>query len=159
MTSVSGLTSALHKHAPSHGRRSPLSALVGAKAPAAPSAGGGSSPISAGLAKLQQAVTDALKSVQPTGTTDPNQAIQSALTKIFQADPTAPNTDQSESTSADATTTGKSFQDVLKSFGVTASQFQSDVKAAVQKAGASGKVDMAAIFKSFPAGSALDAVG
>jgi hypothetical protein len=159
MSAVSGLASAKHHHAVSRPQKSPLAASVGAKAPAAVSAGTAKSPISGGLAKLQQAVTDALKSVQPDGTTDPNQAIQSALTKIFQADPTAPDNDQDSSTSTDAATAGKSFQDVLKSFGVSASQFQSDIKAAIQKAGTSGKVDVAALFKSFPTGSTLDAVG
>jgi hypothetical protein len=118
-------------------------------------------------------VTNALQSAQATGSTsDPNKTIQSALEKIFK-NGIAGNTAGSSSSSAnsDATSTDaaataqdvddakQSFLDTLKSFGVTADQFQQDLKTAVQQASASGgQVNASTAFASFAPGSLVDAV-
>jgi hypothetical protein len=51
------------------------------------------------------------------------------------------------------------FVQTLKSFGVTPQQFQSDLASALQAAQKSGSLDLSAIFKNFPTGSAVDTVG
>jgi hypothetical protein len=158
MSAISAVSSS-HHHAAK--KTSLLSSGAAGTKAAAPktAAGAGSSIKSAGLAKLEKAVSDALQSVKSSSQADPNKAIQDALTKIFKSGPAAGDEDNADDSSASATNAGQSFSDILASFGVTASQFQNDVQAAVQKAGPSGQVSAAALFKSFSTGSTLDAVG
>ncbi len=125
-----------------------------------------------GFEKLANAITSALQSVGTGGSaTDANQTITDALTKIFknqslsptgETDPTASTTQEIASPdSTDKTNAGlpDSFVQTLKSFGVTPQQFQNDLNSALQSAQKSGGVDLSSIFKSFPIGSAVDAVG
>jgi hypothetical protein len=127
--------------------------------------------------KLASALTSALQSATGSGGTaaDANQTITEALTKIFKngslgsiggtdstsAD-TADATDATDDT--DSTASGTSglpadFLKTLQSFGVTPQQFQSDLSSALKSAQQSGSFDISSLFKSFPTGSVVDAIG
>jgi hypothetical protein len=127
--------------------------------------------------KLASAITSALQSANSSGGTaaDANQTITQALTKIF-TNGSLGSTGATDSTSADATdstdasddtdatgssTTGlpQEFLKALQSFGVTPQQFQSDLSSALKSAQQSGGFDISKLFKSFPTGSVVDAVG
>jgi hypothetical protein len=133
-----------------------------------------------GFGKLADAVTNALQSAGNASSgsiaTDPNQTITEALTKIFQngslgsIGSTASDGDGATAASAtdpDATTGAApsasglpaDFVQTLKSFGVTAQQFQTDFTSALKTAQQSGKVDLSNVFKNFPTGSLVDALG
>ncbi len=132
-----------------------------------------------GFQKLADAVANALQSAASNSsggtTTDPNQTITAALTKIFQngslggTDDTDSSTDSTDSTTNNATpgaagTTSTpglppALVQTLQSFGVTAEQFQNDVTTALKNAQQSGTADLSTAFKSFPAGSFVDALG
>jgi hypothetical protein len=124
-----------------------------------------------GFDKLLSAVTSALQSAGGSSTsaasTDPNQTITEALTKIFkngsvQSTPDSQTDPTSETDSTDGTDDASSpdnFLQTLKSFGVTAQQFQSDLTTALKSAQQSGSADLNAAFKSFPTGSIVDTIG
>ena len=119
-----------------------------------------------GFDKLLSAITSALQSSgsSSSNSTDPNQTITEALSKIFkngsvQATPDSDDTASQDSTESTDPASPANFLQTLKSFGVTAQQFQKDVTAALQSAQQSGSADLSAAFKSFPTGSIVDAVG
>jgi hypothetical protein len=124
-----------------------------------------------GFAKLADAIESALQSASNgssgSTTTDPNQTITQALTKIFQngsLDSTS-ETDGSNSAAQPSTTgttsatTGSlpaDFVQTLKSFGVTPQQFQADLATALKTAQDSGNFDPTSVLKNFPPGSVVD---
>jgi hypothetical protein len=130
-----------------------------------------------GLGKLADAITSALQGAANgsagSTTTDANQTITQALTKIFQnssltfGNDTDSDTDSSQA-STDATGTDSSassnglpaaFVQTLQSFGVTPQQFQTDLKTAMQNATQNGTFDPSSVLKNFPMGSILDELG
>ncbi len=133
-----------------------------------------------GFAKLADAVTNALQSAANGSggsiSTDANQTITQALTKIFQngslgsVSGTDSDGDNDGSGAATGTASGAnstdttnglpaSFVQTLKSFGVTAQQFQNDLTTALKTAQESGTTDLSSVFKNFPTGSIVDAFG
>jgi hypothetical protein len=126
-----------------------------------------------GFAKLADAITSALQSASNSSSgsasTDANQTITQALTKIFQngslgsassTDDTDAAQDASDPSATDATNTlPASFVQTLKSFGVTAQQFQTDLTNALNTAQQSGNFDPSSVLKNFPPGSIVDAIG
>ena len=127
------------------------------------------------LEKLANALTSALQSANSSsGSTaaDANQTITQALTKIFQngsltqtgatdsatSDPTD-QTPDTDGTSSETSGLPDSFLQTLKSFGVTPQQFQADLGAALKAAQQNGSFDVSSVFKSFPTGSVVDALG
>jgi hypothetical protein len=130
--------------------------------------------------QLQQTVTSALQSAEQDGT-DPNTAIEDAISKIFQnnnsatgtlgtAGSTGTNSEAAQAntpasltgTSSSSTTPGTSsaqaFFQTLQSFGVDPQQFHQDFLAAAQGA-QNGSTDPSAAFQSFPPGSLIDTTG
>jgi hypothetical protein len=127
-----------------------------------------------GFAKIADAITSALQSAANgsggSTTTDANQTITQALTKIFQNgslgstsainDDSDSSQDASEPADTDPTSgLPASFAQTLKSFGVTAQQFQTDLTNAFKAAQQSGNVDISSVLKNFPPGSIVDAIG
>ena len=115
-----------------------------------------------GLKQMQNAVLNALQTAKASGgTTDPNQAIESALAKIFKSSIAAPSGDTTgttDPTGASQTSAPQSFESILQSFGVTPEQFQNDFMSAIKEAQA-GQVNLNTALQSFGAGSLLDVVG
>jgi hypothetical protein len=129
--------------------------------------------------KLANAITSALQSANSSGGTaaDANQTITQALTKIFSngslgstgstassaagSSDTTDSTDSTDDTDASSSTGGlpAEFAKTLQSFGVTPQQFQTDLATALKSAQQSGSFDISNLFKSFPTGSVVDAVG
>jgi hypothetical protein len=115
--------------------------------PAASTAATGSSLIS----QIQQTVTSALQQAKATGSTkDPNQIVEDSIASLLKnifSGKSPPPTAGSSTPSAQL-----SFQNALKSVGVTSQQFQSDFKAAVDDAQDS-------LGGSLPTGTTLDVTG
>ena len=124
--------------------------------------------------QVQQAVTSALQSSSQSGT-NPNQAVEDAITKVLQnntsAVPQTPNGAAQANTSASTAsqrTTGapgtpgtsslQAFFQTLQSAGINPQQFQQDFASAVQNA-QNGNADASTAFKSFPPGSVVDTFG
>jgi hypothetical protein len=134
-----------------------------------------------GFSKLADAIESALQSASNSSsgsstTTDPNQTITEALTKIFQngslnstngaeGDTTAQtpaagtNGANGNTGTTPAGTLPDEFVQTLKSFGVTPQQFQTDLASALQTAQQSGNFDPSSVLKSFPPGSIVDTLG
>jgi hypothetical protein len=115
-----------------------------------------------GLKQIQNAVLNALQTAKSSGaTTDPDQAIEEALAKVFKSSIAAPTGDTAGTTDATGTSeaaTPQSFQSILQSFGVTPQQFQTDLTKALQEA-QGGQVNLGTALQSFSPGSLLDVVG
>ena len=123
--------------------------------------------------KIEQAVTSALQSAQSNSSADPNQIVQDAIAKAFQADGKAQGQTQANPTgsdpdgngdgsangtgSASGTSSTNGFLQTLQSYGISPQQFHADLLAAVQATQAGGQVDPSAAFKNFPPGSLVDA--
>jgi len=131
-----------------------------------------------GFAKLADAISSALQSASNgsggSTTTDANQTITQALTKIFQngslgsttdtdgdtdASQTPAATNGTNATPADNAGLPDAFVQTLKSFGVTPQQFQADLATALQTAQQSGNFDPSSVLKNFPPGSIVDTLG
>ncbi len=130
------------------------------------------------LDKLVNAISSALQSAGSGGGTDVNKTITDALTKIFQTgslgttgqadtdsdadDSTAAST-TGDTTSTANTTNGNQLPDaltqVLKAFGITPQQFQTDLNNAVTAAKSSGQFDPSVLLNNFPTGSVVDTTG
>jgi hypothetical protein len=128
--------------------------------------------------KLANALANALQSANGSGGTaaDANQTITQALTKIFSNGSLGSTGATGSSGSSDATDSTDSTDDTdpttsntgglpaalvktLQSFGVTPQQFQSDLGAALKAAQQNGGFNISSLFKSFPTGSVVDALG
>jgi hypothetical protein len=135
-----------------------------------------------GFGKLADAIESALQSASNASsgsstTSDPNQTITDALTKIFQngslnstndadGDTASAQTPANETNTANGTngstptgTLPDDFVQTLKSFGVTPQQFQTDLASALQTAQQSGNFDPSSVLKNFPPGSIVDTLG
>jgi hypothetical protein len=129
----------------------------------------------ADLDKLVSALSSALQSNSSGGSVDVNKTITDALTKIFQtgslgstgqADTdgdtdgsTAASTTDPATSPTNSTGIPDKLAQLLKNFGVTPQQFESDVNSAIQSAQASGQFDPSVLLKSFPPGSVVDTTG
>ena len=102
--------------------------------------------------KIQNAVITALKD-PANAAADPNQVIQKAIAGVLQGD------DLTAATDTDPQAQNAEFDSLLKAHGVDVSQFHADFQAALVDAKASGKLDSAMLFQSFPPGSGVNVVG
>ena len=119
------------------------------------------------MQKLQETVTNALQAAKASGSTaDPNKTIQDAISKILKGFGTSASggtasdsdSDSDSSTAADSTT-GTSFADVLKSFGVTSDDFQNDFQSAIKNVMSDASNPSKSYGNSLASGSLLDALG
>lgn len=129
---------------------------------------------SGAFSKIEAAVTGALQAAQSAGSSsDPNQVIEDAISKIFKnsssanpqaspgsANPPGSDPDGDGSTNAagqpDAGNSAQqSFFQSLQSLGVSPQQFHSDFLAAIKDA-QGGNVNPSALFSSFPPGTTVD---
>ena len=69
------------------------------------------------------------------------------------------STDDTDSTTSNTAGLPSAFVKTLQSFGVTPQQFQSDLGAALKAAQQNGGFNISSLFKSFPTGSVVDALG
>jgi hypothetical protein len=123
--------------------------------------------------QIQAAVTSALQSAQPGGTsssTDPDQVIQSAIAQVLKniQGTTTGTTSQSATstaTAASGTTSAteneissaqSQFAQLLQSSGVDPQQFQNDFLGAIQSAQQGGSADPSSVLSNLPVGSLLD---
>jgi hypothetical protein len=129
-----------------------------------------------GFKQIQDAVTSALQTAQQSGsTTDPNQIVEDAISKVLQnstsgtgtsatgtasaADPDGDGDPQSSTSGATSGTSGtQSFLQTLQSFGIDPQQFHQDFLSAVKDA-QNGNSNAATAFQSFPVGSTVDTIG
>ncbi len=114
--------------------------------------------------QIETAVTDALKSSD--GSKDPNQVIQDAIASVFAklqqggAAATTAGTPSSGTTTTPSATSSQAdqqaFAQLLQSYGIDQQQFKQDMQSAIQSVNG-GTLDFSKLFRSFPAGSAVDA--
>ncbi len=131
--------------------------------------GGGSNFFS----QIQQTVTSALQSAQSSGTSDPNEVVEDAITSLLKNMGIGSNSAAAGTTNSlvdadsDADASGavssgnsaqQSFQSLLQSVGISPQQFQSDFLTAVREA-QGGSVNPGTAFNSFPPGTTLDVMG
>lgn len=124
------------------------------------------------MKQIQEAVSTALQNAQSSGpSTDPNQIIEDAITKVLRNDNTAKG-GATQGTAADPDgdddgpagaggikgVNAQSFQQLLQSFGVRPQQFHQDLLAAVKDA-QGGQMNPLTALQSFPVGSTVDMVG
>jgi hypothetical protein len=127
--------------------------------------------------QLQTAVTGALQSAQQGGT-DPNKAIQDAISQIFNnnnssatsqtsapANQPATTNDSNDGPPASAgdppgsaTSSLQAFFNTLQSYGIDPQQFHQDFLAAATNA-QNGAVNTSTAFQSIPPGTLIDAIG
>ncbi|HWE94464.1 MAG TPA: hypothetical protein VG269_10905 [Tepidisphaeraceae bacterium] len=126
--------------------------------------------------QIEDAVTSALQAAQSSGTSqDPNQIIESAISKVLQntgsaapatgsatqapgTDPDGDGSSATGSTSAATPPGGNSFLQALQTLGVSPQQFHSDFLAAIKDA-QGGNPNPATAFQSFPPGTTIDTIG
>ena len=119
--------------------------------------------------KIESAVTTALQSADPSE--DPNKVVQDAIASVLKG---TDGTDTGQSGSAvpggqtgaagaaggAGSTSQSDFAQLLQANGISASQFQSDLKAAWTDGSTDGSggggLDFSKLFQSFPPGSAID---
>jgi hypothetical protein len=119
--------------------------------------------------EIQGAVTSALQSARQDGTnSDPNKIVEDAIAKVLQQHGSSATTAAGGAVDGDgdgdatqATANGaagkQDFAAMLKSLGVDPKQFHADFLAAIKDA-QQGQVDAGSAFKSFPPGTAVDAM-
>ena len=127
---------------------------------------------SGAMKQIQDAVTNALQTAQSSGSSsDPNQIIEDAIAKVLQNNNGATtgttlggtsdaDGDGDGSTGANGAggTSAQSFQQILKSFGVSPQQFHQDFLSAVKDA-QGGQMNPLTAMQSFPVGSTVDTIG
>jgi hypothetical protein len=121
-------------------------------------------------AQLQSAITSALGA---SGSSDPNQIIQSAIKQFLaggskqpaagadsDGDTDGSNTSNSSTANSDATDSTAqqaTFSQSLSSNGIDGKQFQRDLQTALQSSSSNGgSVNFSKLFQNFPPGSTLD---
>jgi hypothetical protein len=143
--------------------------------------GGGGGGKSGLMQQIQSAVTSALQSAKTDGSSDPNQIVEDAITKVLKnagngaggtsatgtsgtASATDPDGDGDNDAGAGATSASSSAKDsffqALQSVGIDPQQFHSDFAAAVKQVQAGGDAsDASTAFQNFPPGVMVDTMG
>ena len=123
--------------------------------------------------RLQDAVTAALRSVQPGDTTDPNKVIEDTIAQYFSENGVTRGahgllgkassigrsgaaSDSAQSATNDDST-HQAFIQTLQAVGVNSDQFRNDFFAAIKDA-QGGQINAGTAFKSLPVGSAVDTI-
>jgi len=112
--------------------------------------------------KIEAAVTSALQSADPSE--DPNTVVQDAIASVLKGrdgKATGSPSDRNAGAGAGAGATSPSgFAQLLQSHGISASQFQGDLKSAWTDGSTDGSggggLDFSKLFQSFPPGTAID---
>jgi hypothetical protein len=113
--------------------------------------------------KVQEAVTNALSSVQSGSTTDANQVVENAIASVLNPSGSTDSDGDNDGSGATSTSSAsgsssstQAFIQALTNNGIDPQQFKNDFLTAVSQAQQTGQANPSTAFSSFPPGLTID---